>query len=183
MASRQPASVEVKVSLRSSVWNRFWDALAVVAIAFAIWKIFVAPRWLAAPGTHPAPHATFARLEGSQFHITDQRGHVLFLEFYASWCEPCKIELPLVQAWERKHPDATIVPVDVGEPRSVAAEFARRHALGNVALDPQSLARAYFDVEGFPTMVVIDPSGDIRAKWEGLNPAIALALTNAENRL
>jgi thiol-disulfide isomerase/thioredoxin len=175
--------VVVKASLRSSVWNKFWDGLALLVIAFAIWKILVAPRSLGAPGIHPAPHAVYARLDGAPFKVTDEHGHTVFLEFYASWCEPCKIELPLVTAWQRKHPDATIVPVDVGEQRSVAAEFARRYSLGNVALDTQSSAPALFGVQGFPTMVVIDSKGDIRAKWDGLNPAIALALTNAKKTL
>ncbi|MGA8100468.1 MAG: TlpA disulfide reductase family protein [Candidatus Cybelea sp.] len=165
------------------MWNKVWDALAALAIAFAIWKILVAPRQLSAPGIHPAPHAVFSRLHGTPFKVADQRGHTVFLEFYASWCEPCRIELPLVEAWKRKHPDATIVPVDVGEPRSVAAEFAGRHSLGDVALDPQNSAPALFGVQGFPTMVVIDSKGDVRAKWEGLNPAIALALSNAQNHL
>jgi thiol-disulfide isomerase/thioredoxin len=165
------------------VWSKVWDALAALVIAFAVWKILVAPRLLGAPGIHPAPHAVYARLDGAPFKVADQRGHTIFLEFYASWCEPCRIELPLVGAWKRKHPDATIVPVDVGEGRSVAAEFARRYALGDVALDPQNSAPALFGVQGFPTMVVIDSKGDIRAKWEGLNPAIALALSNAQNHL
>ena len=88
-----------------------------------------------------------------------------------------------MEAWRRKHPDATVVPVDVGEGRSVAAAFARRYSLGDVALDPQNSAPALFGVGGFPTMVVIDSKGNVRAKWEGLNPAIALALSNAQNHL
>jgi cytochrome c biogenesis protein CcmG/thiol:disulfide interchange protein DsbE len=160
-----------------------WDLLAFAAIAFAIWKVFVAPRSFAPAGAHPAPQAAYARLDGGTFRITDERGRTFFLEFYASWCEPCKIELPLVRAWSQRHPDAVIVPVDVGERPSVAAEFARRYSLGNVALDPSSSAQALFGIEGFPTMVVIDSTSHIRAKWVGLNPAIGLALTNAQNHL
>lgn len=164
-------------------WSRVWDALAVAAILFALWNMLLAPRAFAPAGSHPAPHAVFARLEGPEFRVADELGHVLFLDFYASWCEPCKIELPLVQAWRRGHPEAVVVPVDVGEPRSVAAEFAARYSLGNVALDPSARSRALFDVEGFPTIVAIDGSGHVRAKWEGLNPAIGLALSNAQSRL
>lgn len=159
--------------------GRLWDVLALLAIGFAVWKIFVAPRSFEAAGAHPAPAAIYQRLDGRAFRVADQRGRVLFLDFYASWCEPCKLELPLVEGWSRSHPDAAVVPVDVGEPRSAAAAFARRYRLRDVALDPQSNARALFAVEGFPTIVVIDRSGFIRAKWEGLNPAIALALNNA----
>jgi thiol-disulfide isomerase/thioredoxin len=143
----------------------------------------VAPRWFGAPGAHPAPHAVYDRLDGNTFRIADQRGHVVFLDFYASWCEPCKVELPLVERWRNTHPNAVVVPVDVGEPRRVAADFARRYALRDVALDPKVSARSLFGVEGFPTVVVIDSRGDVRAKWEGLNPAIGLALSHAQASL
>jgi thiol-disulfide isomerase/thioredoxin len=168
-----------RVSQRSSAWNRVFDALAIVAIAFALWKIFVTPRSFSAPGAHPAPHAVYDFLEGGTFRVSDQHGHVVFLDFYATWCEPCKIELPLVERWHQRHPDAVIIPVDVAEPRKVATEFARRYSLQNVALDPHSTATAYFGVQGLPTIVVIDPRGYVRAKWEGLNPAIGLAMSNA----
>ena len=157
--------------------------IAVLVIAFALWKIFVAPRSFAARRAVPAPHAVYQRLDGGTFALAQQRGHTVFLDFYATWCEPCKLELPLVAAWKGKHPDAVVIPVDVGEPRSVAAAFARRFQLRDVALDPGAGARALFSVKGFPTVVVVDGEGYVRAKWEGLNPAIGLAMTNAERRL
>ena len=163
--------------------SKVWDAIAFVAIAFALWKIFLAPRWFEPPNVHPAPHAEYPRLEGGTFRVADQRGRVVFLDFYASWCGPCKIEAPLIASWSRKHPDAFVVPVDVGEARPIATAFARRYSLENVALDPHSSAPALFGVQGFPTVVVIDGTGHIRAKWEGLNPAIAFAMTNAESHL
>jgi thiol-disulfide isomerase/thioredoxin len=171
-----------RVSRQSSVWNRIFDALAIAVIAFAVWKIFVAPRSLMSP-THPAPHAVYELVRGGEFRIADQRGRLVFLDFYATWCEPCKLELPLVERWARAHSRSLVVPIDVGEGRSVAAEFARRYSLDNVALDPSASSRALFDLQGFPTIVVVDPHGYIRAKWEGLNPAIGLAPTNAEKRL
>lgn len=159
--------------------GRLWDALAVIAIGFAVWKVFVAPRSFDPPRAHPAPAAVYERLDGGSFRIADQRGSVVFLDFYASWCVPCKLELPLVEAWSRAHPKAVVVPVDVGEQSSAAVAFAQRYRLQNVALDPRSSALALFGLEGFPTVVAIDRNGFVRAKWEGLNPAIAMAMSNA----
>jgi thiol-disulfide isomerase/thioredoxin len=165
-------------------WARIWDALALLVVAFVVWKIFVAPRsFAAATSAQPAPHAAFARLDGTAFHVTDARGRLLFLDFYASWCTPCKVELPLVESWAKTHARAVVVPVDVAEPREAVAAFARKYALEGVALDPHADAQGIFSIGGFPTVVVIDPQGRIRAKWEGLNPAIAMAMSNAESTL
>jgi thiol-disulfide isomerase/thioredoxin len=162
---------------------RVWDALALAALAFALWKVFVAPRDLSSAHARPAPHAVYAKVDGGTFRVADQRGRVLFLDFFATWCVPCKIELPLVERWAAAHPRADVVLIDVGEPSAVVRSFARAHHLRDVALDPQSSAQAFFGVHGFPTVVVIDPQGRIRAKWAGLNPAIALALTHAQSSL
>lgn len=189
------ASAEVRALRRFLPWSDaarpaarvaglLCDALAVAILAFAVWKMFVAPRAFAsAVSAQPAPHATFDRLEGGTLDVTDLRGRVAFLDFYASWCTPCRIELPLVMRWSLAHPAAHVVYVDVAEPRPVAAAFARRYGLQRVALDPRGDARGIFAIEGFPTIVVVDPQGRIRAKWEGLNPAIALAMTNAQTQL
>jgi thiol-disulfide isomerase/thioredoxin len=163
--------------------KRAWDVLAILVVGFVLWKVLVAPCWFNAPGSNPAPHAVFSRLDGGNFHVVDQRGRVLFLDFFASWCGPCRIELPIVEAWAKANPNVAVVPVDVGEPRTVALNFARSNRLSNVVLDPHADARGIFAVQGFPTVVVVDPSGDIRATWEGLNPAIGLAMSNALKQL
>lgn len=173
------ASAVVKGSRPFSVRNRIWDLLAILAIAFAVWKIFVAPRSFDGPHAHPAPHAVLARLGGGTFRLADQRGRVVFLDFYATWCEPCRLELPLVERWSRAHPSAVVIPVDVGERVAAVRRFARRYDLRGVTLADSTTAGALFGVAGLPTIVVVDDRGFLRAKWEGLNPAISLAMTNA----
>ena len=159
------------------------DVLAIVSIGLILWKVLIAPRNLDPARAFPAPHATYARLDGSTFRVTDARGRVLFLDFFASWCEPCKIELPLVERWAKANPHAVVEPVDVGEPAPIVRAFARKYDLRGVALDPDENAEAFFEVHGFPTVVVVDPAGRIRATWQGLNPAIGLAMSNALARL
>jgi thiol-disulfide isomerase/thioredoxin len=163
--------------------GRLLDIAAVAVLAFVLWKIFLAPRTFSAPGTAPAPHVVYERLDGGTFRMTGERGHVVFLDFFASWCEPCRVETPIVEKWAREHPNVTVVPVDVGEPRIVAQRYAQQMHLMHVAIDPSGSSQGYFNVQGFPTVVVVDGHGDIRAAWAGLNPAIALAMTNAEKTL
>ncbi len=163
--------------------NRIWDLLAVVIVLAIAWKVFFAPRSLSTTTAYPAPHAVYERLDGGDFRITDARGRVLFLDFYASWCEPCRQELPAVEAFARAHPEVEVVPIDVGEPRVAAANFAAQLHLSDVALDPQALSRGFFSIVGFPTIVTIDPAGRVRANWAGYDPAIVSAMSNAEKKL
>jgi len=147
------------------------------------WKIFFAPRALSLAKAYPAPRIAYPKLGGGTFRISDERGHVTFLDFYASWCEPCRLEAPLIQQYARAHPKVAIVPIDVGEPAGVAAKFAQRFHIAHVVLDPTSSSQGFFQIEGFPTIVVIDPQGRIRATWAGFNPAIELAMAHAVRTL
>jgi len=163
--------------------GRLLDLLAVAAVLFVAYKFFVAPRFLSSANAYPAPRVTYATLSGKPFVLTQHRGRVVFLDFWASWCEPCKVSLPMVEKFARSHPEVDVIPVDVGEPPAVAQAFARSHRLRNVALDPKALSRGFFQIEGFPTMVVIDPKGRIRATWAGLNPAIQMNMAHAAQTL
>lgn len=158
-----------------------WDALAILAIVVIAWRLIFAPRDFSR--SYPAPHATYQRLNGPPFRIADARGRLLFLDFFASWCEPCRQELPAIQRYAAAHPEVDVVPVDVGEPRAVAADFASQLHLGNIAFDPAALSRGFFELDGFPTVVVIDPLGRVRAIWAGYDSAIADAMSNAETHI
>lgn len=163
--------------------GRVVDAVVLLLLVLLIYRILVAPRVMRDADAHPAPRVTYAMLSGKPFVLTQHRGRVVFLDFWASWCRPCKVALPMVERYAREHPEVDVVPVDVGEPRDLVAQFARNHHLGSVALDPQTLSTGFFAIEGFPTMVVVDPQGRVRATWPGFNPAIELIMGRAERTL
>ena len=163
--------------------SRVWDVLALLVIAFVIWKLLIAPRALGKANAFPAPHVVLASLQGDPFRLVAHKGRVVFLDFFATWCEPCKLSLPLVERFAKSHPEVDVIPIDVGEIPGIVAPFAKQYGLHNVALDPDQRAMHWFSVSGFPTMVVIDPQGNIRANWPGLNPAIQMNMSNAESKL
>jgi thiol-disulfide isomerase/thioredoxin len=161
-----------------SVTKHFWTLAAAAAVAFVGWRVILTSQ----SATKPAPHVAYQRLDGSRFALTSEKGRPVFLDFYASWCEPCRDELPKVVAWAQAHPDVVVQPIDVGEPHAVVVAFARRLHLGNVAMDPAADARAAFSIIGFPTIIAIDAHGRIRQRFDGLNPAIEDALTAAAGK-
>lgn len=168
------------VSVRGWI-ARGLDALAVVVVLFALFQFFVVPR-LHGAAASPAPPVELAALDGGRFSLEAHRGRVVFLDFWASWCGPCKDSLPLVEHYARSHRDVDVVAVDVGESAQVARAYARANGVGNVVLDADQLAANAYGVTGFPTMVVVDPDGMVRAKWVGFNPAIETAMADAGER-
>ncbi len=163
--------------------GRWLDVVAIAVIAFLAYRFFVVPRYLSESSAYPAPRVTYATLAGTPFVLSRQRGRVVFLDFWASWCEPCKLSLPIAEKFAAQHPGVEVVPVNVGEPAIVVRDYARAHRLRNVALDPKALSRGFFQIQGFPTMVVIDRRGRVRATWPGFNPALGVNMAHAAKTL
>ena len=158
------------------------DVLAVAVVLFALFQFFVAPR-LAATRIVPAPPVDLATLGDRRFALADRRGRVVFLDFWASWCEPCKQSIPLIQTYAKAHPEVDVVSVDVGESPALVREFVRTHPMADVALDPDETVAHAFGIVNFPTMVAVDPAGNQRAKWVGFNPDIGAVMQAAAERM
>jgi peptide/nickel transport system substrate-binding protein len=161
--------------------TRGLDLLAALIVLVALYVFFVAP-WLTGGRIVPAPPVRLATLDGGRFALGAHPARVTFLDFWATWCEPCQQSIPLIQRFARLHPEVDVVSIDVGEPAGVVGGFVRTHPMKRVALDPDQTAADAFGVANFPTMVVIDPQGNQRAKWVGFNPEIESAMAAAEDR-
>jgi peptide/nickel transport system substrate-binding protein len=146
-----------------------------------VFEFFVAPR-LAQNAIVPAPPVALATLEGGRFSIDRQKGRLTYLDFWASWCEPCQQSIPLIQRFAHQHPEVDVISVDVGEPAGLVSGFVRSHPMKRVVLDPDQTAARAFGITDFPTMVVIDGQGNQRAKWLGFNPEIEAQMAGAEAR-
>jgi cytochrome c biogenesis protein CcmG/thiol:disulfide interchange protein DsbE len=125
-----------------------------------------------AAGQRPvAPATTLSQLDsGDKVPLSSYRGQVVVLNFWASWCGPCKHETPLLERWHRRLQDhaGTVVGVDVLDVREDAQRFVRDFRLTYPQLrdgDGSNLKR--FDVLAYPETVVIDRRGRIAATSRG----------------
>ena len=118
---------------------------------------------------------TLAQLNSSEtVSLKDYRGEVVYLSFWASWCQPCRQEMPyLAQLWER-HKDRgfQVLAINVDEDIELAREFARQFELPFPLLRDQERAiSALYRVPGFPTHYIVDRRGHIRFSGLGFNLA------------
>jgi cytochrome c biogenesis protein CcmG, thiol:disulfide interchange protein DsbE len=118
-----------------------------------------------------APELELPRLSGSGVgSLEDYRGQVVVLNFWASWCEPCREESPLLQRWhERMKPRrGTVLGVDVLDVTGDARDFIREYDLTYPMLrDREGALREPFGILGFPETFVIDRQGRVVAVQRG----------------
>ena len=156
---------------------RALDVLAVIVVLAAIVRFAVLPRLH--HDVVQAPSVSLAALDGGRFDLRQSRGRVVFLDFWATWCGPCKDSIPLVQRFERAHRDVEVVSVDVGEPKWLVRQYAAKLKMTGVVLDPDETVAHAFGVTGYPTVVAIDASGRVRARWIGFDPDIEREMADA----
>jgi len=108
---------------------------------------------------------------GGSGSLEDYRGKVVVLNFWGSWCEPCRAESPLLQRWHErisKGGRATVLGVDALDVTEDALDFVREYDLSYPMLkDSEEEAYPAYGVQQFPETFVIDPEGRIAAVRRG----------------
>jgi cytochrome c biogenesis protein CcmG/thiol:disulfide interchange protein DsbE len=119
----------------------------------------------------PAPELELPRLSGSgTASLADYRGRVVVLNFWASWCEPCREESPLLQRWHERIEGrgATVLGIDALDEIGHARAFIDEYGLTYPMLrDGDGSTREPFGILGFPETFVIDREGRIAAVQRG----------------
>lgn len=124
-------------------------------------------------GAHPAqldkPAPDFTLSDGTtSIHLASYRGRVVLLNFWASWCEPCVVEMPSLLELHHDQPDLAILAVSIDEDPDAYDRFiTRRHVDLITIRDPAQTAAKLYHTTGWPETYVIDRRGVIRRKFVG----------------
>ncbi len=114
----------------------------------------------------PAPDFTVTTLNGETLQLSDLRGQPVFLNFWATWCIPCRAEMPAFAAFTQEYSDEAVilaVNADRESADAIQAFLADLNAeTVPVALDTQSEVRDLYAVAALPTTYFIDSTGNIR---------------------
>lgn len=118
----------------------------------------------------PIPAVTLAALDGPPVSLVTLRGHPVILNFWASWCIPCRDEAPLLEAvWEEFRPQGLLViGVDTQDMEQPARDFIREfHITYPTLRDPDGSVSRAFGATGVPETFFIGKDGRIRGKFPG----------------
>jgi peroxiredoxin len=118
----------------------------------------------------PTPEFTLSTPDGKKLSLKDFRGKIVFLNFWASWCIPCREEMPAMERLYQEFKDRNFVvlAVSVKDRRQDAIDFVKELKLTYpVALDPEGQAAVLYGAWGLPTTYLIGPKGEGLARAWG----------------
>lgn len=140
------------------------------------------------PGTEselvgkPAPDFELALLDGKSFRLSQNRGRIVVLDFWATWCGPCLQAMPKVDAVVREFQDAKVdlVAVNLEEPANQIESTLERHKLQmSVALDRDGVVAARYDAISIPYTVLVGRDGQVARVFVGNSPKLADQIRDA----
>jgi thiol-disulfide isomerase/thioredoxin len=132
-------------------------------VSFAV--LFTPIHTFAADAKGPAPDFTLASKEGGNVRLQEQLGNVVLINFWASWCGPCREELPYLEELQQEYADLgfTILAVNVDEDPSKADILLNDIAVSfPVLFDVNDDVSKLYDVQAMPTTVIVDRDGNQR---------------------
>jgi len=151
--------------------------LAWIAGAAAILMIGLAGKLQAGPNAtaplSPAPEWELKDLNGKPVKLSDFKGKVVILDFWATWCPPCRMEIPGFIELQQKYAEKGLVVIGVSlddEPDVVKTFMKRQGVNYSVVLANSKVTDDYGGIEGIPSTFIIDRTGAIVSKHVGFVP-------------
>ena len=117
------------------------------------------------PMSGPAPDFTLTTLDGTQFKLSEHKGKVVIINFWASWCGPCRTEAPALEALYEQYKDQDVTFLGItyaDDPKDLQAFMAQYGMTYPVAEDGKSnVSKQLYHIQGVPETFVIDRQGNI----------------------
>jgi peroxiredoxin len=111
----------------------------------------------------PAVDFQLPDLQGKLFNLQDYRGKPVIINFWATWCPPCRAELPSMnRAWAKVKNDIAMIAINVGEDEATINRFLQDYPIDfQVLLDKDTSILQHWPISGLPTSFVLSPQGNI----------------------
>lgn len=139
--------------------------LGVVALAFVVAEFVGSDEGVAVASINTrAPDFELENLNGERIRLSQLRGKPVVLNFWATWCAPCVIEMPIIQRSYEKYPGQFhVLAINADEPHLKVERFVEDIGLTfEVLLDPGGAIQELYQIRGYPTSYFVDAEGIIR---------------------
>jgi peroxiredoxin len=143
----------------------------------------VAPRSAAAVDVgQPAPKLVVSELDGTTFDLKSQQGKVVIINFWATWCEPCRQEAPVLDTFYKAHhgDGLELIGLSMNRPRERdAVQKAMQSVTYPVAIAAEATNNGFGAIRALPATYVIDREGVVRARFSAGEAVTARQLEEA----
>jgi thiol-disulfide isomerase/thioredoxin len=149
------------------------DVLKVMKTVSAVACAVVASAALGGSVQGPAPGFTLTTMDGKPVSLADLKGQVVMINFWATWCGPCRKEMPLLDALYKRYSKLgfTLVGVNVEEdPSGAGAYLAETPVSFPILYDSKNEVSELYDVDAMPSTVMVDREGNMRFLHKGYKP-------------
>jgi thiol-disulfide isomerase/thioredoxin len=144
-------------------------AISVVLIGVLVLVIVASDD--SSPTTNTAQSFRANQISDAPINLEDYHGQVVMLNFWATWCPPCRAEMPTIEAVYDVYKDQgfEVLAINVSEPASLVVPFVEEHQLSfPIVMDPNRELQRQYNVNSYPTSIFISPDGEIVARHEGI---------------
>ncbi len=149
--------------------RRLRQSVALLAVALgAVYAQAAPPASLLV--NHKAPGVVSHDLNGKPLNLAALRGKVVLLNFWATWCAPCQLEMPAFERWQKQYAAQGLAVAGISmddDAGAVRKTITKLRVSYPIAMGTAALGRSYGGVLGLPETFLIDRAGVIRAQFQG----------------
>jgi peroxiredoxin len=158
-------------------WRRGLSAVFALVISMNVYGATVG---------QPAPDFTLKNMQGQNINLTEQRGNIIVINFWASWCGPCRKEMPVLQELQDKYQDLGIQVwgINVEQENQAGRDFLANLDLSfPIFFDATNKLSATYQVDAMPTTVIVDRDGIVRYVYRGFKDGYGKKYAKAIKKL
>ena len=147
--------------------------MGVIRDLFLSLMLSLAPMANALTDHGDAANFTLKSANGENIRLSELRGEVVLINFWASWCGPCRQEMPELAALQQRyrHLGFTVLGINVEQDRASAERVLRDLGVNfPILFDDENTVSELYDVDAMPVTVLVDRGGDIRYTHKGYKP-------------
>lgn len=163
-------------SIRYPTYKRVTSAI--VLLFAVLWAAYLllwpnpgsATAGIGIPNGSPAPDFELKTVEGKSYKLSDLKGKAVMINFFATWCPPCRAEMPTIQDVYKQYESQgfIVLVVDLNEADVAIKSFRDKLGLTfPIVVDKDDKVSRLYDIVPLPTSYFVDKKGIVQAKWTG----------------